>query len=147
MVTDLEEQYDKIYRYCYMKLQHRQTAEDITQETFLRFWEAYAYKDMGKKLAYLYTIARNLCIDHYRKRKELPLPDDIQENSGEDRILDNVVLRQAVAELSVEDQELIFLRYVNEIPVGTIGELLGISRFAVRRRLNTCLKQLRGKLE
>ena len=35
---DLEEQYDKIYRYCYFKVRHCQTAEDITQETFLRFF-------------------------------------------------------------------------------------------------------------
>lgn len=34
---DLEEQYDKIYRYCYFKLHHQQMAEDITQETFFVF--------------------------------------------------------------------------------------------------------------
>ena len=34
---DLEERYDKLYRYCYMKTRHPQAAEDITQETFLRF--------------------------------------------------------------------------------------------------------------
>ncbi len=37
---DLEEQYDKIYRYCYFKVRRRETAEDITQETFLRFFES-----------------------------------------------------------------------------------------------------------
>ncbi len=36
MRADMDEQYDKIYRYCYMKLKHRQAAEDVTQETFLR---------------------------------------------------------------------------------------------------------------
>lgn len=56
MDTDLEEQYDKIYRFCYMKTKHRQSAEDITQETFLRFLEDHTYKEMGKMLAYLYTI-------------------------------------------------------------------------------------------
>ena len=57
MHTDLDEQYDKIYRYCYMKLRHQQTAEDITQETFLRFLENKTYKDMGKEISYLYRIA------------------------------------------------------------------------------------------
>lgn len=64
---DLEEQYDKIYRYCYFKLQHQQKAEDITQETFLRFLESTAYRDQGKRLQYLYTIARNLCMDEFRR--------------------------------------------------------------------------------
>lgn len=35
---DIEEQYDKIYRYCYFKLHDMQLAQDITQETFLRFY-------------------------------------------------------------------------------------------------------------
>lgn len=64
---DLEEQYDKIYRYCYFKLRHQQKAEDITQETFLRFLENTAYREQGKRLQYLYTIARNLCMDEFRK--------------------------------------------------------------------------------
>ena len=40
---DIEEQYDKIYRYCYFKLSNQQLAEDITQETFLRFLESNTY--------------------------------------------------------------------------------------------------------
>ena len=45
---DIEEQYDKIYRYCYFKLQHQQLAEDITQETFLKFYESNQYVEAGK---------------------------------------------------------------------------------------------------
>ena len=57
---DLEELYDKVYRYCYMKLRHPQAAEDITQEAFLRFLRVYEERELKKKTAYLYTIARNL---------------------------------------------------------------------------------------
>lgn len=64
---DLEEQYDKIYRYCYFKVRHCQTAEDITQETFLRFFNKQLSLNSDKELPYLYTIARNLCIEEYRK--------------------------------------------------------------------------------
>ena len=66
---DLEEEYDKIYRYCYYKLRSRETAEDITQETFLRFFASDSYYDRGQALRYLYTIARNLCVDEWRKSK------------------------------------------------------------------------------
>ena len=51
MRADMDEQYDKIYRYCYMKLKHRQVAEDVTQETFLRFLENNTYKDIGKEIS------------------------------------------------------------------------------------------------
>lgn len=82
MSADLEEQYNKIYRYCYMKLGHRQTAEDLTQETFLRFFADRRYQDMGRELAYLYTIARNQCIDYYRKQKPLAMPEEYRKNLG-----------------------------------------------------------------
>ena len=64
---DLEQYYDDIYRYCYLRLNDRHAAEDMAQETFLRFLEASEYRDMGKPLAFLYTIARNLCIDYMRR--------------------------------------------------------------------------------
>ena len=67
MSINIEEQYDKIYRYCYFRVKNQHTAEDITQETFLRFFESSSYKDTGRPLAYLYTIARNLCMEEFRK--------------------------------------------------------------------------------
>ena len=60
---DIEEQYDKIYRYCYFKLYDKQLAQDITQETFLRFYRQGLRLDRNKVLPYLYTIAKNLCVD------------------------------------------------------------------------------------
>lgn len=45
---DFDEQYDKIYRYCYFKLRHQQMAEDITQETFLHFLENSHYCERGE---------------------------------------------------------------------------------------------------
>lgn len=43
MAFDIDEQYDKIYRFCYLRVKHRETAEDITQETFLRYLERPQY--------------------------------------------------------------------------------------------------------
>ena len=145
---DIEEQYDKVYRYCYLRIRHQQTAEDITQEAFLRFLEVHSYREIGKCLAYLYTIARNLCTDYYRKKKEMPLPQDY-ELAGEDEqdgLIQTMELRKAVKQLKEEEQELILLRYVNDVPINDIGRIMGISRFAVYRRLRICLKQLKEEL-
>lgn len=57
MPFDIEEQYDKIYRYCYFKLHSRELAEDVTQETFLRYLEHYNCLTTVSALKYLYTIA------------------------------------------------------------------------------------------
>lgn len=146
MSTDLEEQYDKIYRYCYFKVQSRETAEDITQETFLRFLENKTYKDTGKSLHYLYTIARNLCIDEYRRKKDEPLENEIPENNLEDHMLTKISLKTALSQLNEIDRELLLLRYVNEVPVSEISKIYGISRFAMYRKILHAVKSLKSKL-
>lgn len=146
MFMDLEEQYDKIYRYCYMKIGNRQTAEDITQETFLRFLENENYQDMGKRLAYLYTIARNLCMDYFRKPQSILLDEEIPVETDEEGIVSRISLKRAVSVLEEWEQELLFLRFVNEVPASSIGELTGQSRFSVHRRINRILAKLKKEL-
>ncbi len=146
MSMDLEEQYDKIYRYCCFKVNQREIAEDITQETFLRFLESSDYVNTGKAMQYLYTIARNLCVDEYRKRKMELLDEEVVDSNVEDDMITWVSVRMALAELDEADRELLLLRYVNEVPVSVICKLYGISRFAVYRRVSQATKNLKGKL-
>lgn len=146
MSMDLEEQYDKIYRYCYFKVHQREIAEDITQETFLRFFESSDYVNTGKAMQYLYTIARNLCVDEYRKHKTEVLDEEAVDSNAEDSMITRVSVRMALSELDKADRELLLLRYVNEVPVSVICKLYGISRFAVYRRVSQATKNLKGKL-
>lgn len=154
MVFDLEEQYDKLYRYCYYYTHQRELAEDITQEAFLRFFESTTGQNTGKSLHYLYTIARNLCIDEHRKRKRELLSEELPDQSPPDscdsmdsRLVLQLLVRQAFAELDESDRELLLLRYVNEVPVSVISKLLGISRFALYRKLLRASRCLKEKLE
>lgn len=105
MHTDLDEQYDKIYRYCYMKLRHQQAAEDITQETFLRFLENKTYKDMGKEIGYLYRIAGNLCIDLVRKQKNEELSEEIPDSTQniQENMAVHMDLRKAIKSLDSQE--------------------------------------------
>lgn len=144
---DYEAQYDKIYRYCYFKLNNADVAEDITQETFLRFLESSTYQESGKGLNYLYTIARNLCIDEYRRRVTEELPEDLPEEGVEERMIESLSMRLALARLTPMERELVLLRFVNEVPVKVICELQECSRFALNRKLKQVLKKLRGYLE
>lgn len=148
MSIDLRSQYDKIYRYCYIRVNSREKAEDLTQETFLRFLEKPQYHNKNKDLQYLYTIAGNLCIDEYRRKSHEELPDDLQDNSySEDNIIMGVTLSDALKSLPDEDREIIMLRYVNDEPVGVISRLYNISRFALNRRIKNILETLRKELE
>ncbi len=143
---DFESQYDKIYRYCYFKLNNAALAEDITQETFLRFLENGTYKEDGRGLNYLYTIARNLCIDEYRRRVTEELPEELTDGGVEEAIVESLSMRQALEKLSPLERELVLLRYVNEVPVKVLCDLQECSRFSLNRKLKQILKKLREYL-
>ncbi|MCR5390003.1 MAG: sigma-70 family RNA polymerase sigma factor [Lachnospiraceae bacterium] len=140
---DIESYYDKIYRYIYFKVNNKTLAEDLTQETFLRFLRS----DCNEPERYLYTIAGNLCIDEYRRIKPVYTEDeDITqvEEGFEEEILEKQLWINALKNLSDEDCEMVILRFVNDEPIGEIAKLYGISRFALTRRLNkakTLLKE------
>ena len=145
---DIEEQYDKIYRYCYFKMYDDQIAQDITQETFLRFCKQGLNLGSDKELPYLYTIAKNLCIDHFRKHTAESL-EEITEEATDDPtgdLISNLTLRMIMSKLPEDEQELIFLRYVNEISITAICKITGLSRFAVYRKLSKSLKWLKEEL-
>lgn len=146
MSMDLEEQYDKIYRYCYFKVRQREIAEDITQETFLRFLESRGHTHIRQPLHYLYTIARNLCIDEYHKHRTEPLEDEVVDSYVEDNMVTQISIKMALSQLDELDRELLLLRYVNEVPVFTISKMYGISRFAVYRKILQATKNLKNKL-
>lgn len=145
---DLEEQYDKIYRYCYFKVRHCQTAEDITQETFLRFFNRNLSLDSSKELPYLYTIARNLCIEEYRKgskEKVYELNDELSYDPTEEWI-DGITMKNLIFKLPQDEQELLLLRYANDVPITSICKITGLSRFAIYRKTSRILAYLKMKL-
>ncbi len=143
---DIESYYDKIYKYIYFKVNNKTQAEDLTQETFLRFMKS----ECNEPERYLYTIAGNLCIDEYRRIKPVFTEDEDNtqvEEGFEDKILEKQDLANALKVLSDEDREMIVLRFVNEEPIGEIAKLYGISRFTLTRRLNKAKNRLKEELE
>ena len=133
---DLEQTYDKIYRYAYFKVHDRHLAEDITQEAFLRYLNRSGNRDYN--IRYLYTITRNLCIDEYRKTLWEPITETFENSLGDDpteSILTVFSIKEALAKMKEQDRELLLLRYVNEESVGTISKIRQCSRFAVYRQI------------
>lgn len=163
--TDPTEQYDRIYRYCYFKLHRREAAEDITQEAFLRYLEHYGDRTQGWDLRYLYRIAHNLCVDEYRKTIPEPLSDEnirdktgkewaaekrqseeISEQDHAEQTIISLWLSSALNKLSEEEQEILLLRYANEVPNNVISRMFGVSRFALYRKIQQALRKLQKEL-
>lgn len=146
MSLDLQDQYDKIYKYCYFKVKNKDLAEDLTQETFLKYFAQNSYTSHGKMLAYLYTIARNLCIDTFRQKQIEALDESILV-SIDDKVCTTLAVRQAVEHLNDELTEIIYLRFGSELSINEIAAALNISRFSVHRKLNKALKELNNTLK
>lgn len=69
--SQIYDQYiDKIYRFIYLKVSSQEIAEDITSKVFLKGFEAYkdSKSSIGNPGAFLYQIARNAIVDHYRSK-------------------------------------------------------------------------------
>lgn len=145
---DLEQAYDKIYRYAYFKLHDQTVAEDITQETFLRYLNSGNHRG-GFEMAYLYTITRNLCIDEFRKVKWDPIPESSEGNPAHDpteSMVEMIAVKDALSKLGQTDREILLLRFANEEPVGTISKLYHCSRFAVYRQIKKAKEELKRQL-
>ncbi|MDB5254375.1 MAG: polymerase sigma-70 factor, subfamily [Parcubacteria group bacterium] len=80
-----ETEHDAIYRFCLMRTSDAEIAHDFTQDVFTRFWKAMTEEqDIKSPRSFLFTIARNLIIDWYRKKKSLSL-DALLEEAGDDK--------------------------------------------------------------
>ncbi len=152
---NIEEIYDKIYRFCFYKVRNQQTAEDITQEVFLRFLRS-DYKDDGREINYLYTIARNLCIDELRKqsaeasrRETLFKFEMVNTDQGklENSMINSFYYEDILSKLPEGDLEILLLRYANDESIADISKVYGVSRFAVYRRIKKAKCKLRDLID
>ncbi len=149
-----------IYRFILFKVSHRQDAEDLSSQVFLRAWQ-YLYQQqrpVENLRAFLYQVAKNLVIDFYRQRarqgialetREVTVQADEQQLQLFQRIDRNVELadiERALRTLKDEHKEVVLLRYVEELSVKEIAAIVGKSHGAVRVILFRALKVLRRQI-
>ncbi len=148
---------DQIYRYVRTRVADDQDAEDLTENIFVKSYESLGtYEERGWAYsAFLYQVARNLLVDHYRQATpEQPLdasePLEAADPGLEERLTEHediVRIKGALAELPDDYQEVIRLRVLLDLPTSTAAEWMGRSEGAARVLLHRALKILRQKLE
>jgi len=126
-----------MYTYCLYMTGHRQTAEDLLQETFARLM---GQKDCGGEIRslknWLFICARNLTLNHLKRECRAESLDwdpvsEIPEVGPEVRLF----IERILGGLSAEDRELILLREQQRFSIEELADLLGVSSEAVRVRL------------
>ena len=142
---------DDIFRFCTMKVTNRELAQDLTQEVFTRYWQTIrGGEKLKNERAYLYTLARNLVIDWYRKKKESSL--DVLTEQGIDFGNDDhtVIERTAqmnevlavINKLDEDAREALILRFVEGFTPKEIAAMSGESANAVSVRINRAIKKV-----
>jgi RNA polymerase sigma-70 factor, ECF subfamily len=135
---------DAVYRYALLRVRNGTEAEDLTEQVFLRAWQAMpSYKQYGKDfIHWLYIIAHNLIVDFHRRRDSMhvPLSEEAEsEETNEAPALDAVIqaedaaaLSAAIAQLPDEQQQVIILRFVEGLNHTEVARIIGKSEGACR---------------
>lgn len=146
--------YSQVLQYCRYHCFDMEDAEDLTQETFLKFFSnLQSYHHVGKTKNYLYTIAGNLCKNIAKKKKEMPVEREVLEQEiGSSEVMERtetkIYIEHALDALSPELREVIILFYFQECKLTEIADILQINLPLVKYRLRRAkeeLKQLLGK--
>jgi RNA polymerase sigma-70 factor (ECF subfamily) len=161
VVSAIYERYQRgIFRYLYYRVGDQQTAEDLTSEVFLRMIEALENYNNHKISfqAWLFQIARNLSIDHYRKmsvQQNVPLEDNLPIDEKEplelvSQELTSEKLRQALVKLPENQRDVIVMRFISGMPIGEVAESLHKSEDSIKglqRRALLALREILNQWE
>ena len=148
-----------VFRYIYFRVKNKEEANDLSQTVFFKVFRSLPnFQEKNKSpLAYFFTVARNTVIDYWRVKK-------ISFNDSEgvlERIPDKTnnplefierkeigqTIRRAIKQLTDDQQEVITLKFINEMPNKEIAALLEKTEEAVRQLQCRALKALREILK
>jgi len=144
--------WEPLYRFIYYKVQNREEAEDITQETYVKTLK-YIKKNilpLENFLGFMKTVSLNVIRDRWRKKRRGGIFVDVQEVAPEEvtygdkqnDIAQRLVLENALARLSKEQQTIIDLRIIKGYSVAETAKLVGKTESAVRTAQYRALKAL-----
>ncbi len=144
---------EQIYRFIYFKVASHEEAEDLTSEVFLKAWNYLQENREVKSFSgLLYKMSRNTIIDLYRQKSakpEVQLSEEIEVgDKGEwyADVADKLEVQkivQSLKKLKQEYQEVVTLRYIDELEVEEIAEITGKGKVAIRVTLHRALKKLK----
>lgn len=144
----IERYYAAILRYCARHAPDAATAEDLTQEVFLRLCSRLdTYQETGQFRAYLYRIAYNLCVDAARRPVPVPLPDTLPDAADPFACVESAdEAARLLSRLPPSQREVLLLRCGEGLRFREIAAITGLPLRTVQSRVRAALKTLREVL-
>ncbi len=148
-----EQLFTPLYRYVYSRCRDVELTNDICQQTFLRFFQALpGYEPEKSPLAYLFTIAKHLLINHGEKHAPVPFDEALVETTEDEtvHIVEDAHVRllaesidSFITALTSDEQEVVRMHFYGELSHKEIGEVLRKEEASVRKIKERALKKLR----
>lgn len=147
--------FDKIFRFIYYRVGHKETGEDLTEEVFTKAFTSLAnLKEPNAFEGWLYQIARNKVIDYYRSKKIVIALDEIENTlEYETNIIDTVNLEfqqklivKVLKQLPSDQQKVIKLKFFEDLTNAEIAQLLEKPEGAVRVIQHRAINKLKNLL-
>jgi RNA polymerase sigma-70 factor (ECF subfamily) len=150
--------FDRIYSYLHVTVGNKHDAEDLTTQTFLKMLESIGrFKWQSAPFsAWLFRIAHNLSMDHFRASRrwqpeeEVPEPPVDESTSAEMGALESIGRRsmlELIEDLSVEQQQVLTLKFVFNFSNGEVATILGKTEGAIKSLQHRALASLQKQLE
>jgi RNA polymerase sigma-70 factor (ECF subfamily) len=149
--------FDRIYSYLHMSVGNRHDAEDLTTQTFLKMLESikrFRWQSAPFS-AWLFRIAHNLAMDHFRARRRWQPEEEVPEPAGEEEPSAELQAMQAIGResmldlienLSPEQQQVLTLKFVFNFPNGDVATILGKTEGAVKSLQHRALVSLQKQI-
>jgi RNA polymerase sigma-70 factor (ECF subfamily) len=149
--------FDRIYSYLHMSVGNRHDAEDLTTQTFLKMLEAIGrFRWQSAPFsAWLFRIAHNLAMDHFRAARrtqpedEVPEPPGSEEASAEEEAMHSIgrqSMLELIEKLSAEQQQVLTLKFVFNFPNAEVATILGKTEGAIKSLQHRALVSLQKQL-
>ena len=138
-----------IFSYALSRTANKADAEDITQDTFVQVWKnATQYRPIGKPLAWIFTIEKNLIRRQFNRNRRLVSLDELMDTEDGDgdfseSVINSELICQLLAFLSEEEREIISLHIVSGLKHREIARFLEKPLSTVLSKYNRAIKKLR----
>lgn len=142
----------KLYNYAFYRTGSKQEAEDVVSLTFIKALE-YLKKGETKYISFknwLYKVCSNIIINNWRKgsHAQCALPCYFNNNDVDfpEKIDDKLIIIQTLCKLSAEQQQVLLLRYVQDLSICQVAEIMGKSEGAVKQLAYRGLKNMKERM-
>lgn len=140
----------RIYDFVYYRVSHKQTAEDLTSEIFLKVFQNW---QDGQSDAWVFTIARNQVIDFYRSRRDMiniesvfDLSDDQDIELGIDHKQKVEKIRSQLSSLTPLQRQIVIMRVWDELSYQEIADILEKNEGAIKMTFSRSIKTLKENI-